>query len=57
MWRTLSTVSFGKRGRAGEGYMHGLWNRTLGLNPESATDWMCHLGQVTYFSMTQFPHQ
>ena len=34
--------------------MHGLWNESLGLNPEFATGCLCHLGQVTYFSMTSF---
>jgi len=41
-------------GRAGEWYLHGLWNESLGLNPEFATGRLCHLGQVTYFSMTSF---
>lgn len=40
------------RGRAGEGYVHGLRSESLGLSPGSATGWMCHLGRVTYFLMT-----
>ena len=32
--------------------MRGLRNESLGLSPDSATGWMCHLGRVTYFSMT-----
>ena len=34
--------------------MLGLWKESLGLNPESATGCTCHLGQVTYFSMTSY---